>query len=119
MGEFNAGKWIIGLSIYFFLFFLIVTSVISGLDEVGEDRDDLYVTDPGFILDGNQTVPGTVTNTDTVSWDNIRDSIGVMTGFNAQIGLPGTYQFIFSFIFFWIPLMMLLWALYMALPFLH
>ena len=50
---------------------------------------------------------------------SIWDAIGFMGGFNAQYGIPGWVNFIFAFFFTYIPLFMLLLAVYFAIPFLH
>lgn len=192
MGEFKAGTWIIGLCIYFFLFFVIITATIAGGSEMGIDTSSVSTNDPGFqnldnsflnlgtgtcsgLPDGfvycsyitsaspencpaipgcsynittdkcqgthnisscyditnqtqcgvlgctwtDRTFPTQMSSSDNLDWSIIRDSIGIMTGFNASLGLPGAFQFIFSFFFFWIPFLALLWAVYMALPFVH
>lgn len=193
MGEFEAGKWILGLSIYFFMFFLVVTAVTLGGAEMGIDTSSVSVNDPGFYnlqnqfqnigtgtcsglpygfvhcsyiksasvevcsaipgcsynasmdkcqgthnisscyeLDNNQTqcgvlgctwtnrtFPSQVSQDSSLDWSVIRNSIGVMAGFNANLGMPGQYQFIMSFFLFWLPFTALLWAIYMALPFVH
>ena len=192
MGEFQSGKWVIGLSIYFFIFFLILYSTINAAAEIGVDHD-LSVSDPGFQTDITPYTSGTCTGniglldsfwctripniqsneTCTLisgcSWDGevcvgsinlvtdcdsynqtycellepngcvwnededssvdptdaispvsgLTESIKFLFGFNARLGMPGAYQFIISFFFFWIPFMALLWSLYMSLPFLH
>ena len=187
MGEFKSGLWIAGLSIYFFLFFLIVTSVISGSAEMGIDPGDISTTgDPGFESDDNQfsginsecsgsittycihtnaddndscsvltgcswsgtfcvgthaytceaitnqsycslldctwtgsRAPTSIDPNEEYDWSTMRDTIGIMTGFRADIGIPSWANWIFSFLFFWIPFLLLVWSIYMALPFLH
>jgi len=202
MGQFESGKWVIGLSLYFFVFFLIMTSVINTSDELNIDRGDLYVADSGFqtvltpfdsgtcvgkisrfklnycssydsldsngtcsLIDGctwsegwfseycegnpspsvipttdcsyisNQTICEVLEN-DGCTWLDKTDietidpsqsysngglvtSIKFLFGFNARLGIPATYRFIIIFLFFWIPFMALLWAIYMSAPFLH
>lgn len=190
MGEFNAGKWIIGLCVYFFVFFVVVMGVINGLTSMGESTGGLSVNDPGFETASNQftnlgngctglpsgptcdfivgatpdvcalvpgcsynatyevcqgdhnvtacgsvaddaacvvlgctlvtgTFPSQTSNSDDFDWSTIRDSLGLMTGFSANVALPGGFQFMFSFVFFYLPFFALLWAVYMALPFIH
>lgn len=65
------------------------------------------------------TGAGTISPSSSFDWSVVKNTMLVMTGFNASIGIPASIAFIFGFIFFWIPFFMLLWALYMALPFLH
>lgn len=48
----------------------------------------------------------------------IWQTIGFVAGFRADIGLLG-YTWIFSFLFFWIPFVMLIWSIYMSLPIIH
>lgn len=55
---------------------------------------------------------------DTGKLVTIWETIKFMASFRADIGL-GTFSFIFSFLFFYVPLVMLVWALYMAIPILH
>jgi len=52
-------------------------------------------------------------------WSAVKDTILIMTGFDASIGAPASIMFIVSFFMFWIPFFMLLWSIYMALPFIH
>ena len=195
MGEFESGKWIVGLLLYFFMFFVLVFSFVAAADDLGLDHQ-VSTNDPGFA--NNQILPNVlgfcegnkflscssmvVTNatnptcdsfvgcewepnpffgdprcqgiletqescsrqgdqtrcfivgcdwiqtdgeglsldTDNgVTLNTFTASIGVMTGFRADIGVPGNYRWIFSFLFFYIPFIMLLWSLYMAIPFIH
>jgi len=64
---------------------------------------------------------GTASSTlnDEQDWSVVKNTIGIMTGFRADIGFPPAFQFIFSFIFFWIPFFITVWAVYMALPWVH
>jgi hypothetical protein len=208
MGEFSAGRWIVGLSLYFFIIFLTVFSAIGMANDYGLDRTGIATNDPGFNtpynipygqtgectgniyglcrymnIDDNITCsqfaeygcywdnttsffssPGCrgsfinwssntapaceafqtrgenicrlvgctwtnftghgtgqtsgVTN-NNFDWSSIKDTIGFMTGFRAEFGIPPMFNFIASFLFFWIPFFMLSWSVYMALPFLH
>lgn len=194
MGEFSSGRWILGLSIYFFGFFCVVFFIMNAQAEAGVTSDTLSVTDPGFqsvgnipyaqtgsctgkpfylcrsmgidndsICDlylgcywsngiftephcagvfedsdcgdetdqGNCTLTGctwtdftglggsTISASSSFDWSSVKDSIGFMTGFNATLGAPSIIQFVISFFFFWLPFFMLLWSIYMAIPFLH
>lgn len=65
------------------------------------------------------TGPSSVAISDSVDWSSVKNTIGIMTGFNATLGAPALFAFIFSFLFFWIPFFMLAWAIYMGLPFVH
>ena len=47
MGEFKSGKWIVILSLYFFMYFIIVFSLVQGAQSVGNDLNINY-QDPGF-----------------------------------------------------------------------
>lgn len=208
MGEFRAGLWITGITLYFFVFFLIVFTSINTGNFYDVDTSDVNYHDPGFQNAGNDpllqgskctgSIPwscvqtraasnvsctnitgcqwdssnqlcddkfyifgsalvngegscegdtdyqkshhndsgfctllgctwtdytsSSETNTNLASnfdWSATKATIGVMSGFNADIGIPSAFQFIFSFLFFWIPTFMLIWAIYMALPWLH
>jgi len=129
MGKFDAGRWIIVLGIYFFSLFLVTTAVINSQSYLGYDASDLNVKDTGFLTsatdpDGRGLNYRNVTFTDTSSanMNSIFDSIGFLTGFGADTvsyGIPSGWVWVFSIILFWIPMFMLLWAIYMALPFLH
>jgi len=68
-------------------------------------------------IEGGQ--PAVVNPSESFDWSGVRNTIGVMTGFTANIGMPAAWAFLFSFIFFWIPFFILLWASYMALPWVH
>ena len=218
MGEFESGKWIIGITIYFFIFFLLVSSTVNAKIAIA-GNDDLRVTynDPGFLnktwsdnggvctgkgdavnflnniwcnrLDIEEWDKLTCDSVEGCSWNNASDffgyfakppiceglvnktfydintvgkgycdspglqneticelfkcswmnsqeiaqsqisidsrssvtiweSIKYVALFRPELGL-GKATFIISFIFFWIPTIMLLFAIYMALPFLH
>lgn len=192
MGEFKSGLWIIGLSLYFFCFFLIVFSTVNAAAKFEDvDVSGISYNDPGFYtaandplsqggrcrgsghrycakaagdnfscesipgcqwlatfcsglvidsrgydcVDVNDTlcelvgctltdfsaggVPASIDPTAKFDWSTVKNTIGIMTGFSANIGMPGAFVFIYSFLFFWIELFALLWAIYMALPFLH
>lgn len=217
MGEFKSGGWIVGLLIYFFLFFLLLQSAINARAEyVNSDTSRIYINDPGFQDKGNSlfntercggkgtamTVLGgipcknldvddeiTCNSFNGCTWSNetslfnitvkdagcrgyinlshydlnyktrstycsnldneslceafrcvwlnqttlaqqqiyLEDSgkiatfwetIKFVATFRADIGL-GIFTFVFSFLFFYVPLVMMIWAIYMALPFLH
>lgn len=59
-----------------------------------------------------------VNDLETRSVSSIWETIKFIALFRADIGL-GAFNFIFAFIFFYIPFVMLLWSIYMALPFMH
>lgn len=199
MGDFQSGKWAVILSIYFFVFFLIVYSIQninSDPDyDYGIDTDGLAVKDMSStfsdewvsgqcagaitspycanhpLLQNNDSCENTFVygTSATCNWNpatetcdgiiffgcddpakynksicdmlsgcqwnefsvpqsiniletqdvSILSTIGIMSGFTAEIGIPGAYKFIIFPFIFWIPAFMLLWCLYMALPFLH
>lgn len=121
MGQFAAGPWFIGLLIYFFAFFVIVNYVIAGASDLGIDSGYEF-NDPGFTSTANTTITTEAAAADTGSFAFFWDTISFMTGIGADdvsIGIPGAYQYMFSVLFFWLPLLMMLWAGWMALPFLH
>ena len=223
MGEFTSGKWIIGLLIYFFVFFIVMWSVLNAQAAIGETtpaNNRVEINDPGFqdrlnsfdlgarcsgkssavtfldnvlckdlnvheheptcnnvtgciwkngtslfnitIIDAGCTgnmnktfynVPDKISSssfceTSTFSteelcktmdctWVNesqlalrqvdpldknslvtMWQTIKFVATFRADLGLGG-FTFIFSFMFFWIEFVMLIWALYMAIPWLH
>lgn len=66
-----------------------------------------------------QTGSASVSIAEGFDWSRTKNVISIMSGFSAEIGFPAAYRFIYSFIFFWIPFFMLLWAIYMAIPFIH
>lgn len=191
MGEFGAGKWLIGMSIYFFLFYVVITATLQGHAIMGTDPGNINVQDPGFENAQNQfaslgnecvglpsgfidctfirhasdgvcgQIPGCsfnstfelcegkhnisscsqVTNAtqcqtlgctvvedifptqmdlaSSFDWTTIRRTFGIMTGFSATIDVPPAFHWIFSFMFFWIPFSIFLYALYMVIPFIH
>jgi len=222
MGEFESGKWIIGLLIYFFIFFLIMVSVVNMVHHYNYAiNQNINYTNPGFLdknnFFSNERCEGTsksmnfagtikckklidvdnetcgVNSTDGIqgcTWENESNILGIwyrasfcggnvnktyynitssrrqfceeatgiqtealceifgctwvneslmaelsvtngeqqvvtlwstvkyMVSFRADIGL-GQWNFIFIFIFFYIPFIMLLFAIYMALPVIH
>ena len=59
---------------------------------------------------------------DSFDWSAVKDTVGFLSGFGSggiSLGIPGSFRWIFAFLFFWIPGFALLWAIYMAIPFLH
>ena len=122
MGEFPAGKWIVILSLYFFVFFIIVNYTISASNHYGLSTSARF-NDPGFGSESiNISTPNTASASDNADVSNIKASVAVITGINAgdvDIGLPTWVIYIFSFIFFWLPFAMMLIALYFILPFFH
>lgn len=193
MGEFHAGRWIVGLLLYFFAFFLIVYSFVNAAPTYDLDTTGISVSDPGFSSSLNQpfaqqgeckgrpfyfcSSPGfdnetqcnqfsgcywddgffsgpschgvaefscsDISNETTClvwdctwsdftnigngqvrpdsgfDWSAVKDTMLIMSGFDASIGVPASVAFITGFLFFWLPFFMLLWSIYMALPFLH
>ena len=122
MGEFQAGKWIILLLLYFFTLFIIVNYTVQASNNYGIDIDARFA-DPGFGSKNiNLSTPDSASAADTASMTGIKTSLAVITGINAEdvsIGIPTGYIYIFAFLFFWIEFIMLLWSLYMAIPFFH
>ena len=122
MGEFQAGKWIILLLLYFFTLFIIVNYTVQASNDYGIDTDARFA-DPGFGSKNiNLSTPDSASAADTASMTGIKTSLAVITGINAEdvsIGIPTGYIYIFAFLFFWIEFIMLLWSLYMALSFFH
>ena len=197
MGQFQSGKWLLLLSIYFFAMFLIVTYTINAAESLGlqtgtidyspdtegniNELRENYCSDPertaGYCLmlvnsenrnnntiqlfpacycdpsssecsqwlgkgdylcgDFNETqcnlaqycewvgekgIIESVNLDDRVSMSNFVQAFSFITSINAgnvDLGIPLAFNYIFSFIFFWIPAIMFLWSLYMALPFVH
>lgn len=123
MGQFKSGTWIIILLIYFFGLFVVVNQVISASNYYSIDDNDIMFNDPGFEnYNANMSNPDTASASDTASMGGITDTISVITGLGASeidIGVPAAYIYIFSILFFWIEFVMLIWALYMAIPFFH
>lgn len=191
MADFKAGSWIIGLALYFFIFFLIIYSLVNVGDDMGADLG-ISVRDPGFqtelnpYTEGGECASGWTYGSAFCSWTNansnescsyipgctwdgtdctgipnllayggecsplmnetlcrlldcpfitynsetgfsssydeendistIKATFGIMTGFEADTGIPSAFNFIFSFIFFWIPFIMFIWAIYMVIP---
>ena len=204
MGEFKSGKWIVILSLYFFMYFIIVFSLVQGAQSVGNDLNINY-QDPGFqtladpfetggyctgnpeslacsglteVVDNvtceyifgcnwvnaTSTCIGTPADPDTLfpigfctpsynytycslvgcTWTNydsnvdiatynsdskismspVTKTIAVMTGYDGEneagfLNIPEAFVMIFSFMFFWLPFVMLLLAIYFAIPFAH
>jgi len=67
-------------------------------------------------------VPTQASLADKSSVSSIRQTVNFITGINAaevRIGVPNAFIYIFSFIFFWIPFIMLAFSFWFILPFLH
>lgn len=196
MGQFSAGRWVVGLVLYFIMFFAVVFTFSNGAQSMGRPITGVAVADPGFSTPSNQpfaqqntcsgtpyyfcsstkidndtlcngipgcyfnfnpifqTTPycagvittacerfvnqgnctlvgctwtdftspqgsGTVAITTTFDWSAVKNTILIMSGFQATIGIPLIALFIVNVFLFWIPFFMLLWSLYMALPFIN
>ena len=86
MGDFQAGKWIIGLLMYYFFLFTIVSFVVSASNDY-DINNDLSYNDPGFgVADGYVDLTGDNT---TISADSdydsgtIKQTLSFITGINA------------------------------------
>lgn len=129
MGDFKAGTWIISLAVYFFFLFLIVTAIINASITLGFDTAGINVDEPSFLSDdtnpdgrGLNYRNATIDSGTTANMGSIFDSLGFLTGFGAHsvdYGIPSGWVYVFALILFWIPFFMLLWSIYMALPFMH
>jgi len=62
---------------------------------------------------------GGYTTASTEGYNSLVDTLMVLMGFDVDLNLPQQYGFIYSFIFFWIPFLMLAFCLYMMTPFAH
>jgi len=220
MGQFEAGKWIIGIVVYYFFLFIILSMTSSMIREIGVHDRMLNYTDVGFFNKSNEffnnpdgicrgrgnsmnflenilcnqlevfedentcnnvsgcswvnetdlfgiavspagcsgvvnksayNISGGIRNycsspglqdqgtcemfkcpwidrqqlaeeqADSINSNNLNtfwDSIKFIVTFRANFGL-GSYNWLISFLLFYIPMLMLLWCIYMALPFLH
>ena len=121
MGEFPASKVLIGTVIYFFVFYLICWAV-QGEDSF--DSSEVNFNDPGFSTSSATTYDGDtlVTLQNDTSFSSVSATLSMMSGIgtnNVSIGIPSLVQFIFHFIFFWIPLALFGISLYFTLPFIH
>lgn len=128
MGSFSSGRWIVGLFIYFFLFFTVTYSVINEVDDT-----DISFKDPGFgsqvqnestsdEIDFSGNSSGIDYSQTESTYSGWKATIAVITGINSanvQLGVPSEWQFVFSFFLFWLPFLMLIWSIYMAIPFFH
>ena len=123
MGQFNAGTWIVGLLIYFTLFFTIVYCVAAAVPTSG-----VSYSDPGYGASPSQSTSITDINssgsvsTSTPGMSNVMTTLSIITGVGSgsyQIGMPGGWDWLFSFFMFYLPFFMLLWSIYMALPIIH
>jgi hypothetical protein len=127
MGDFNSGKWIVGLLMYFTVMFLVVYCVKAGMPD-STTAQNMQYSDPGYgsTIQLNKTIGG-VSSTDSVGtstpgMSNIMGTLSILTGIGSgsySIGIPAMWAWLFSFIFFYIPFFMLLWSIYMAIPIIH
>jgi hypothetical protein len=69
--------------------------------------------------DTSSYVSSSVENTGSYDWSAVLLTVITMAGFGGSIGVPSAYSFIVSFFIFWIPFFAFLWAVYMALPWVH
>lgn len=124
MGEYKSGPPIFLLSLYFMVFFILVLSMKSASAEHGTaDMSGLRLDDPGFqaMNPENGSIADSVSASDNFNWKNIKDTFSFMLGFGigSDLGVPSFIAWAFSFVFFYLPFMILLFSIYMALPFMH
>jgi hypothetical protein len=128
MGQFQASKLLIGTSIYFIIFFLVVFCVKSDAafdnSNTGEEfnNSNLQFNNPGFATSPDTSIESNVTATDTASTSKIGGTFAFMTGIsegNTNIGVPSGWRWLFSLIFFWLPLVLFGIGIYFSLPFIH
>lgn len=123
MGKFKAGTWIIILFIYFFTLFIAVNQIVSASNHYNIETDNIRYADPGFEnFNSDFDIPDNASSSDTGSISDLKATVSVITGIGASqinIGVPSAFIYIFSILFFWIEFIMILWALYMAIPFFH
>jgi hypothetical protein len=122
MGQFQAGVWLVMLCIYFFSLFLLINSVVNAGADYGLIIDAGF-SDPGFENYGaNMSTPDSASAGDTASMSGIKATFSIITGIGAgsiNLGVPTAFVWMFSIMFFWIEFIMLIWAIYMAIPFFH
>ena len=124
MGQFESGVWIVGLLFYFTGLFVLVYCVAAGIPDA-----DVSYADPGY---GASHTPSTVivdidptttdVGTDTPGMGSVMTTLSILTSVGSgsyDVGIPSGWAWLFSFVFFYIPLFMLLWAVYMAIPIIH
>lgn len=89
---------------------------------------NIQFSDPGYGSNAHiSTTIGNVTPTADVStsspgMSNIIGTLSVLTNIGSgsySLGVASNWLWLFSFVFFYIPLFMLLWSIYMALPIIH
>jgi hypothetical protein len=123
MGQIESGKWVVALCIYFFVLFVVVW----GCNNFPSSSSTAKFSDPGFgsTTQGN-TIFGNVNSTTVSSsspgYSDFYATLKVITGINQgsiDLGVPTLWAWIFRFLFVYIPLTLLLIALYFAMPFLH
>lgn len=72
----------------------------------------------GCTYTGND-VPTKVDPNNEYDYSVVKETFDTMFGFNAFFGLPEQISWIFRILFIVIPMLILTWALYMAIPFIH
>ena len=131
MGEFSAGKWLIGLTIYFVTLFLIVFNVVAGSDGLTTANNNITNIDANFgqyqannlnVTSGESIQFIDNTASGDMGHSDIKKTLSIITGINSSkfnIGINPAFMWIFIIFFFWIEFFAFLWAVYMALPLLH
>jgi hypothetical protein len=82
------------------------------------------------LLSSDVSASGELTNYTSTTYDanskisikTFMSSIGFLSGLNSNninLGAPTSLNIYLSLIMFWLPAILLLWSVYMALPFLH
>ena len=126
MGQFESGNWIVILLIYFTIFFVVTYCVVAGMTENSANSGVSY-SDPGYgSVPTNDHAIGMVNqssvSTSSPGMSDVLTTLSVITNVGSgsyQLGIDSAWTWLFSFLFFYIPFFMLLWAIYMALPIIH
>ncbi len=123
MGQFDAGKWAVGILVYYLLVFVVMFFVIGSIQALGGSASGVAFNDPGFGSTPNSSaLPSSINSSGTVSMSVVTSTFSVITGIGSssiQTGIPSAYEWLFRAIFIYIPLVMLLVAIYFMLPFIH
>lgn len=129
MGEFKSGIWIFYLILYFVAIIFITMWTLNLSDEYNLNNENIHIDSGGLFTSNINTnnnlnnISQTQYSADSkISLKTFMQSISFLSGLNSNnnnLGTPSSLNIYISLFIFWIPGILLLWAVYMALPFMH
>ena len=126
MVQFKAGYWLIGISLYFFLLFTIINIYSASFKDYDNvNTNQMYAKNLPFPYNDTYSQTGYLSSinesgTSGLKANKFLDVLSFASGIGDNqigIGLPIQFKWLFNFFFFWIPSFILMFSIYMLIPF--